>query len=106
MYPHDHRHPHRFFWFLGGGILFAIAGALLFGVIVMFLWNWLMTDLFRLPAITYLQGAGLVLLSHLLFKPAFGGPWKRHGHGDWKQYVREKYQATSEDEAAAPAGGQ
>ena len=49
--------------------LFIIAiAALIGGIIVMWLWNWLMPVIFGLTTITYLQGAGLVALCGLLFK--------------------------------------
>lgn len=55
-----------------GGMIFAAMIALLFGWVLMLLWNWLMPAIFNLPVISYWQGWGLVLLSHLLFKG--GGP--------------------------------
>ena len=33
----------------------------------MYLWNWLMPLLFKLPAITFLQAIGLLVLSKILF---------------------------------------
>ena len=49
--------------------LFIIAiAALIGGIIVMWLWNWLMPVIFGLTTITYLQGAGLTALCGLLFK--------------------------------------
>ncbi|MTV48279.1 hypothetical protein GJ688_04685 [Heliobacillus mobilis] len=60
-----------------GGILMAVAISLLFGFFVMVLWNQLMPDIFGLKTITYWQGAGLVILSRLLFGTA-GHP--KHGH--------------------------
>ena len=58
-----------------GGLILAAGLALLFGFIVLHLWNWLMPAIFGLPVITYLQAWGLVLLSHILFKgtPGSGG---------------------------------
>lgn len=50
----------------------AISGlAILFGYIIMSLWNWLMPELFDLPMITYWQAVGLFLLAKILF--GFGG---------------------------------
>lgn len=37
-------------------------------LILMLLWNWLMPELFKLPAITYWQSLGLHVLCNLLFK--------------------------------------
>ncbi|MBN1665354.1 MAG: hypothetical protein JW943_17295 [Deltaproteobacteria bacterium] len=72
------RHPHGVriaFWVLIG-ILTALAFAAFFAVVVTFLWNWLMTDLFGLKAINYYQAFGLVLLARLLV-----GGWHK-GHHD------------------------
>jgi len=55
-----------------GGLALAVVFAFLFGWLVMILWNWLMPTIFGLPAITYWQGWGLVLLSHILIKGGWG----------------------------------
>ena len=41
--------------------------ALILGLPLMYLWNWLMPILFNLPAITFWQAVGLNLLSGILF---------------------------------------
>lgn len=66
----------RVLWIIGGAF-FGAAMALLFGFIVKILWNWLMTDLFNLPVITYWQAWGIAFLSHILFK---GGVPDHGGH--------------------------
>lgn len=50
------------------GIVVVLVVGIALGAIVMLLWNWLMPEIFGLPTISYLQGIGLVVLSHLLFK--------------------------------------
>lgn len=37
---------------------------------LMLLWNWLMPAVFGLPALTFWQTAGLIIICHILFKPA------------------------------------
>ncbi|WP_203257970.1 hypothetical protein [Hyunsoonleella ulvae] len=58
---------------IAGMIIFgiiAITGlAILFGFVLMWLWNWLMPELFGLPKVTYWQAAGLFIL----FKVLIGG---------------------------------
>lgn len=49
-------------------LLVGFIAAIIVGVIVMLLWNWLMTDLFNLPNINYWQGIGISLLCGLLFR--------------------------------------
>ncbi len=58
------------------GLIVTAALALLYGFIVMWLWNWLMPVIFNLGTITFWQAWGIVLLAHILFK---GTPGKGHG---------------------------
>jgi len=57
-----------------------VAFTFLFGLVVMLLWNWLMPDIFGLRTITYWQGWGLLLLSHILFKSWGGRSWGPRSH--------------------------
>jgi hypothetical protein len=51
------------------GVIAVIAlFALLNGVFIMLLWNWLVPTIFGLGTITYLQGWGLSVLCSFLFK--------------------------------------
>jgi len=73
-----------------GGVIIAAFIALIFGFVVMWLWNWLMPDIFGLGRITFWQAWGLVVLSHILFKsfPHHNG----HKHDDrWKEKFRAKF---------------
>ena len=54
----------------------------LFGAVTMWLWNWLMPALFKLPAIGFWQAVGILLLSHILFK---GGHFRNPGRSKWKK---------------------
>jgi hypothetical protein len=49
-----------------------VAIVLFFGYMIMFLWNWLMPEIFGLTTITFWQAIGLGLLSKLLLG-GFGG---------------------------------
>jgi positive regulator of sigma E activity len=83
------------------GLVMAAFIAVVFGFVVMALWNWLMPDLFGLKTITFYQAWGLVLLSHILFKsfPAH----LRHAHdARWKEHFRKK---VLEHKAGRPAEG-
>lgn len=60
--------------------LFCIAFIAVFGGCVMLLWNWLMPELFGLPALSFLQAAGLFLLCKILFGGFGGGHHHGHGH--------------------------
>ena len=61
-----------------------IAFALVLGILVQVLWNWLMPDLFGLVKINTAQGIGLILLSRILF----GGMGQRREHSG---YLTGKY---------------
>lgn len=76
------------------GIL-AFAGII---AVVMLLWNWLVPALFTLPAITYWQAAGLLILGRILFG---GMSHCRHHsmHRGWhSNKLREKWKNMSEVE--------
>jgi hypothetical protein len=57
-----------------GGLAVMAGLAILFGFIVMHLWNWLMPEIFGLTTLTFWQSVGLVILARLIF----GG--FKHGH--------------------------
>jgi hypothetical protein len=66
---------------IAGMVVFGVAAAavfaLVFGVFVMLLWNWLMPLIFGLPVITYWQAFGIVILAKLIFGAMGHG---KHGH--------------------------
>lgn len=72
-----------------GGVIIAMAMALLFGFVVMWLWNWLMPDIFGLTTITFWQAWGLLVLSHILFK-SFPHSQSHRRDDRWKERFKEK----------------
>jgi hypothetical protein len=68
------------------GIAAAAVFALVFGALVMLLWNWLMPLIFGLPDISYWQAFGIVILVKLIF----GTIGHRHQYKDWHG-TREKW---------------
>lgn len=56
-----------------GMVILGAGACLLFGFVIMWLWNWLMPLIFKLPAITYWQGIGLLILSSIFFGRLGGG---------------------------------
>ena len=86
----------RKFWFLKA-MVFGILAVTIFTFAVMFLWNWLIPDLFKGPFITYPQALGLLVLSKILFHGfgCRGGHWKRH---QWKERMHEKMNSMSPEE--------
>ncbi len=67
----------------------------LFGITIMYLWNWLMPELFGLKAINIWQAFGLFVLSKLLF-----GSMKISGEGKrrFKEKVQEKIDCMTPEE--------
>ena len=85
------------------GIAGAFLLGLLFGNLIMWLWNWLMPSLFELRTIGFWEGLGLFLLAKILFgfggsssssdgdkkHPKHGKRPHHHGEGekrDWKDW--------------------
>lgn len=73
---------------IAGWVILAVLGigalAILFGFIIMWLWNWLMPDLFGLTTITYWQAVGLFILSKILIGCGGGKGHKSKHHGKGK----------------------
>ena len=61
-----------------GLLLIGIAVVSLFGVVLTFLWNWLMPELFGVQKISLVQGFGVFLLSKIIFG-GFSGESKKEG---------------------------
>ncbi len=117
------RHPPRGLRIVGAvlaGVFFAAVFALVFGWLVMILWNWIMPPIFHLGQIDYWQGFGILLLAKIIFgamgsrgpgrAPWRGNPW--HGNpfrkeswhrGDWPgdrewwRYAHDFWQAEGKD---------
>jgi hypothetical protein len=49
------------------GLVTAVLLGFIFGIVVQYLWNWLMPEIFGLAEITYWQAFGIVILAHLIF---------------------------------------
>ena len=65
----------RIISFTLGGVILAIAFALVFAIIVQLIWNSLMPALFDLKTITFWQAFGIIILVKLLF-----GSFGKHDH--------------------------
>ena len=78
--------------------ILGIAGAfllgLLFGNLIMWLWNWLMPSLFGLRTIGFWEGLGLFLLAKILF--GFGG--SSHSSDDGAKHSKKCRRHGSKDE--------
>ena len=71
----------------------AVLLGLLFGNVIMWLWNWLMPKLFGLGTIGFWEGLGLFALAHILF--AFGGSGSS-GDGGSKHHAKKHHSARAD----------
>jgi hypothetical protein len=80
-------------------LLFLILAIVVFGQIVYRLWNWLIPNLFHLPAVTFWQAVGLLALSWILF-----GGWRGHrgggwgSRGPWRGRMQERWEQMTPEE--------
>ena len=74
--------------------VFVVLGLLVFGYLVMSLWNWLMPALFGLHVITFWQALGLLVLSKILF-----GGFRGRGAGmHWRRRMMERWEKMTPEE--------
>ena len=77
-------------------LVFVPAFVALSGAVTMWLWNWLMPAIFKLPTIGFWQAVGILLLSHILFRR---GCFRRMGRSHWK---KERIRHQMGEEAPEP----
>ena len=75
----------RRWWILPIGIAAVVLVATIAGYVVAWLWNWLMPQLFGLPAVTFWQALGLLALCRILF-----GGTGRGGGRPRREYTPEE----------------
>jgi hypothetical protein len=76
-------------------VLVAAAAMLVFGFVVMSLWNWLMPALFGWRLINFWQALGLLVLSRILFGGFRGRPG---GHLYWRRRMMERWEQMTPEE--------
>jgi hypothetical protein len=81
-----------------GGVVLAALFALVLAIIVQWLWNWLMPDIFNLKQITFWQAFGLIFLSRLLFGTL------RHGHHGRPRFGRRHHERFADHWRRPPCG--
>ncbi len=74
---------------------FFLVGVVVFGFVVMSLWNWLMPSLFGLRQIGFWEALGVFILSKILFG-GFGGGGRRGGHAG--RHMRERWAQMTPEE--------
>lgn len=79
-------------------ICFGAAAILLFGFVVMGLWNAILPAVLGVKAISFVQALGILLLSKLLFGGFGGGEGFRRRRHEWKQQMQEKLSTMTPEE--------
>ena len=91
----------KYRWPLRAAKFLAIAAVILlvFGFVVMALWNTLIPDLFKGPTLTYWQALGLLVLSRLFFhgwaRWGYSGSWR---HRSWRRRFDERLASMTPEE--------
>ena len=78
-------------------ILIAAVAIIVFGGIVMLLWNNVLAGVLNISTITFGQALGILVLSKILFGGWRGG-WGGGGRHHWRNKMREKWSAMSPEE--------
>jgi Ca2+/H+ antiporter, TMEM165/GDT1 family len=75
-------HNNKRFWFRKGILFFLlfVAGILLFGLVLMKLWNAILIPVLHVSAITFWQALGIFILAKILFGGFRGGWGGRRGY--------------------------
>jgi hypothetical protein len=76
-------------------VVATVAIGFVFGFAVMWLWNWLMPDLFGLRPIGFWQAFGLLVLARVLFGGVRGGSGR---HMRWRHRMRERWERMTPEE--------
>lgn len=71
-------------------LLCATAAVLLFGFIVMSLWNAILPAVLHVSAISFWQAVGLLVLSKILFG-GFRGGWGGGAKARWRERMQDKW---------------
>ena len=78
-------------------LLFGSIAILVFGLVVMSLWNNILTVVTGVKAITFLQALGILVLSKILFGGfAGGGRWR--GSQAWKEKMKQRWDKMTPEE--------
>ena len=79
-------------------ITIAAAAILVFGWVVMSLWNAILPAVLGVKAISFIQALGILLLSKILFGGfGRGGAFARRRH-EWRQQMQEKWTTMTPEE--------
>ena len=77
---------------------FMLLALAFFSLLVMLLWNALIPSIFGLPTISFLQAAGLLILSRILFGGFPGGRHRHRKSRQWRARMAEKWDRMTPEE--------
>ena len=75
-----------------------IAAVLLFGFVVMSLWNAILPAVIGVKAISFMQALGILVLSKILFGGFGRGAGFGHKQREWKQQMKNKWEGMNPEE--------
>ena len=78
-------------------VIFGTLAVLVFGFVVMSLWNNILPAVLGVKTITFLQALGILLLSKILFG-GFGGRGGWRGSAAWKQKMKQRFENMTPEE--------
>ena len=78
-------------------LLIGIGAILLFGFLVMTLWNSILPAVINVSTISFGQALGILILSKILFG-GFGGGWGGRRRQNWKQHMENKWSNMSPED--------
>lgn len=82
-------------------LLIAMVAILVFGLIVLGLWNAILPELLNAKPINLGQAIGLLVLTRILFgglSHGYGGGWGGRRRAGWKQHMQEKWSRMTPEE--------
>lgn len=90
------------------GIMFLfifIAAVLVFGLVVMGLWNSIFPAVLGVKAITFVQALGILVLSKILFGSFGGGGRRWRGGPAWREKMKQRWDNMTPEEREKFKGG-
>ncbi|MEP7256611.1 MAG: hypothetical protein ABI666_12600 [Ferruginibacter sp.] len=79
-------------------LLFGTAAVLLFGWVVMSLWNGILPAVTGVKAISFLQALGILVLSKILFGGFGGGKGRWRGSPAWREKMKHRWDKMTPEE--------
>ncbi len=79
-------------------LLFGTIAVIVFGFVVMGLWNNILVAVTGVKAITFLQALGILLLSKILFGGFGGGGKSWRGSPAWKEKMKQRWDKMTPEE--------